>query len=71
MAEDGDAVWVTAEGLDVVLHPFDGHALVAQTKVLWVVGRAGVAEDVDAEVDGYDDDVLGVGEVLAVVEGSV
>ena len=53
------------------MDPFYGQALVLHAQVLRLAGGAGVAEDVEAEVHGDDNDVLGFGEVLAVVEGCV
>ena len=71
LPRDDDFVRVAAEGADVGVEPLDGEALVAEAEVLGRGGGAGEAEDVEAEVEGRDDDVLGVGEVLAVVEGGV
>lgn len=71
LPRDDDFVRVAAEGPDVGVEPLDGEALVAEAEVLGRVGGAGKAEDVEAEVEGGDYDVLGVGEVVAVVEGGV
>ena len=71
LPRDDDFVGVAAEGADVGVEPLDGEALVAEAEVLGCVRGAGEAEDVEAEVEGRDDDVLGVGEVVAVVEGGV
>ena len=69
LAPDGDGGGVTAEGGDVGTQPLDGEALVEEARVGWEGGGAGEAEDVGAVVDGYDEDILGGGEILAVVEG--
>ena len=71
LAKDGDLGAVAAEGGDVVAHPFDCKPLVEETDVLGQVWRAGEAEDIDPVVEGYNDDILGGGEVLSIVEGRV
>ena len=71
LPRDDDFVGVAAEGPDVGVEPLDGEALVAEAEVLGRGGGAGEAEDVEAEVEGGDYYVLGVGEVVAVVEGGV
>ena len=60
-----------AEVADVIADPFDGEALIKETDVLRVIGRSGETENVDAEIEGNDDDVLGGSEMLAAVEGRV
>lgn len=71
LARDDDFARVAPEGADVGVEPLDGEALVAEAEVLRRGGGAGEAEDVEAEVEGDDNYVLGVGEVVAVVEGGV
>ena len=71
LPRDDDFVGVAAEGADVGVEPLDGEALVAEAEVLGRGGSAGEAEDVEAEVEGGDYYILGVGEVVAVVEGGV
>lgn len=62
---------IAAERGDVVADPFDGETLVEEADVLGQAGCAREAEDIDAVVDGDDENILSVGEILAVVEWSV
>ncbi|KAL8989291.1 MAG: hypothetical protein Q9177_001788 [Variospora cf. flavescens] len=50
------------------MDPLDSKTLVAEANVLGCVWGAGKSEDIDTEVQCYNHNVLGVGEVLAVVE---
>ncbi|KAL5867395.1 hypothetical protein ACKVWC_011612 [Pyricularia oryzae] len=72
LARDGDAGGVAAKRGRVVAHPLDGGALVADAQVLRLeAGGAGEAKDAEAVGDGHDDEVLGLGQVLARVHGAV
>ena len=62
---------VAAEPGDVLVHPFDGASLVAETQVLDVVWSAREAEDAEAVGQSDDDGAGGFGEAAAVVEGGV
>jgi hypothetical protein len=57
--------------VDVISYPLDGETLVQKSWVHGMVRNPWEAEDVDAVVEGHDDNVLGVGEKLAVVERGV
>lgn len=71
LAREGDLGGIPAEEGDVVSHPLDGGPLVAEAEVLRLVRGAGEAEDVEAVVYCYDDDIICLGEVHAFVERSV
>lgn len=62
---------IAAEIGDVLVHPFDGSALVAKSQVLETVWCAWEAEDVEAVGQSDDDRAGGFGEAAAVVEGGV
>ena len=47
LAEEGDAVRVTAESCNVVADPFNGEALVLQSDILGAAREAGEAEDIN------------------------
>jgi hypothetical protein len=60
-AEDGDFGRITAEGVDVALHPVESKALVEEAQVGFVDGElrgAREAVEVGAVIDGDDDDIL-------------
>ena len=71
LAEQGDFARIATKAHDVVVNPFDGKALIQQPRVLWNIGRSGEAEDIDSIVEGNDYHVLGRGQILAVIEGSL
>lgn len=71
MARNGDLLGIAAEASNVLPEPLDSGALVTQPEILRLARNAGEAEYVNPVVDGDDDDVLSLGEVLAVVERTV
>jgi hypothetical protein len=72
-AEDEDLAGIAAEGRDVVAHPFERgdhveHAGDAAIRELFAVGgKVEVAEEVEAVVDGDDDNVTAFCEAHAVI----
>jgi hypothetical protein len=48
LPEDGHFGRITTEAGDVLMNPFDGSSLVAESQVLGVFGCAWEAEDVEA-----------------------
>ncbi len=53
------------------MDPFHSQALIQEADILGGIWGPGKPEDVDAEIHGYYDDVLRVGQVLPVVERSI
>lgn len=71
LARNGNLARVAAKAPDVVANPLDSSSLVAESQIGSLTRGTGEAEDVDSVVDGNNDNVLGVGKVLAVVERTV
>lgn len=68
----GDFVWVIVKEKDVIMYLFYCSVLIMKFGVLkWEVGWVREVKDVEVVVDCYDDDILGGGEVVVVVEGGV
>ncbi len=73
LAHDGDVGRITAEGFDVVLHPFEGFdevedADIAGIGITWVNSREiGETDGAQTMVDGDEDDIAITTEVLAMV----
>ena len=57
LAEDGDLRTVSAEVLDVVVDPFEGHVLVEEALVAWgtLVVHVEEAEDGNSIVEAHED----------------
>lgn len=71
LSEYDDAGRVAPEAGDVIAHPFHGHALVSEAKVLRRLGASGEAKDVESIGNRHNDDILFTGQDLAVVERTV
>lgn len=71
LSKDGDLLWVTSEGSNVVANPFHGQALVLESEILGIAWSTWVPEDVNSEVEGDDDNVFRIGKVFAIVESGV
>src|SRR5437899_5229729 len=68
LAEDGDVLWIAAEGSDVLLHPLEGSDLVEQGAVGVSLAQIEEAVDTDTIIDGHAHDAV-AGETTAVIPG--
>lgn len=71
MASNDNLLWAASKGRDVLLYPFDSEALIFQAEVSISAWSAWKTEYVESIVDGYDNDILSIGEILSLGEGSI
>jgi hypothetical protein len=71
LPENGDLLRIATEAGDIVANPLDGETLIAEAEVLGNTRGTREAEDIEAVVEGDDNDILGVSEILALVECAV
>lgn len=71
LAKDRDLRRVPTEPGDILVHPFDGSALVAQPEVLSVTGSSWESQHAETVREGDDHRSCSFGEAAAIVKGRV
>lgn len=71
LSGNDDLLGGASEGRNVLLDPFNGHPLVAQTEVGVRARGSGESKNIDAVIDSDNDNVFRVGRVLSAGERRV
>ena len=68
---DNDTAWISTETVNIISDPFNGLPLVQKPNILVFAWGSGETEDVHAIVNGYENNVFLICNVLTIVERGI